>query len=385
MPVSDYDSSSFVGRDDLVEEVIRRAFGVPPQSRSVLIEGPANRGKSWLLCRTHEKLNDPLLYSPIISSCPPIATFLFTAEDGLPFDPLWLVACIWWALHPHLPSLFWPTNLTGGADKTSAIRLLHDFFTRDGSDGQTLIFQIKGALDAAASPVLLALLVDGLDEFEQLDPFERQFVEPLFRSPQVRVIATRRSQVLTAHWGTFSLRPQKKDEPISLARLSAKDAEDQINKQFRRKGSPLSFADLTPLFNHYAWQNPGANARFVDCAITNHASGARRLIMRDDIRTCLLELSKSGRFAEAILESDLDWLGAVVRQFPSIGSSEVPTYALNVALAAAAGRPVGDLERNAWIGRLQDRAIVVRRTNGQCLVHEEFAALCQEWEEKGTP
>jgi len=381
MPVSDYDSASFVGRNDIVDEVIRRALTTPALIRSLLIEGPANRGKSWVLCRTHEKLIDPAAVASIIPNSPPVAICLYSSDDARPFEPLRLVASVWWALHPYFPSLFWPTGLPDTTIKDTAIQALHSFFRQNNFDAQSLLSVATQDLDTASPPILLVLLVDGLDEFDQLDAFERQFVEPLFRSPNVRVVASRRSHVHTARWTTFSLRP-KKDGSINLDRLNAHDAEDQITRHFGRCGSPLTYAELNASIKHYAWQNPGANRRFADCAIEKQVT--QRLITSDNVRSCLLQLSTSGRFSNPISDNDFDWLTAVVKHFPSIGSSEVPAHALNAVLEATAQRPVGDFERNEWLGRLQDRAIVMRRNSGQCLVHDEFAALCQEWEAQRT-
>lgn len=382
---TDYHRDRFVGREDVVDTVIRRAIGPPPQNRSLLIEGPANRGKSWLLRRTDEKLRDRTALAAIVPDCPTLAPCLFIRDDAQqPFDPLRLIARIWWALSPFVANLPLPGDLAGSTDDTTAITHITTHFSQNAAEPQSLLAITTQVLDALHGQLLLVLLVDGLDEFAQLDQFERQFVEPLYRSAHVRVIASRRSQVYTAKWSTFALRPQRKDEPISLDRLSIQAAEDQIQRHFHYKKSPLQFGDLSPLVRHYAWQNPGANRMFADAAVANHTSGAARLITSQDVRVCVLELSKSSRFAEPIADHDFDWLTAVVRAFPQIGGGEVPTHHLNDVLRATVGRPVGDYERNEWLGRLQERGIVVRSHNGQCRVHEEFAALCQEWEAQQT-
>lgn len=390
MPVSDYDRDSFVGRDDLAEQIVRRICTAPPQKRSLLIEGPANRGKSWLLCRANEKLVDHQSLTALIPGCPRVATLLFdkkdeTREAQSPFDPLWLVACLWWELRDLWGplQLFQPNGLATGGARAAGRGHLHAVFRQLGADAQSLLLQVTKALASANGQYLLALLADGLDELSFLSEIERQFVEPLSRSPYVRIVASRRTQVPAARWMTFSVRPQGREEEttISVERLSVEDAEEQLNRYFMREGAALRFADLAALFQHYRWQNPGANRRFADDAIVNQRGGAPRLVTEENVRACLLQLSRSHRYDAPISDEDFAGLLAVVASFPAIGTSEVPAHDLNAVLAAAAGRAsLGDKERNEWLGRLQDRGIVVRRKNGQCLVHEEFAALCQEWE-----
>lgn len=386
MPVSDYESTSFVGRDDIVDDVIQRAFSVNSQSRIIMIEGPANRGKSWLLCRTQEKLQNSATRAATALNYPPIVPCFFTSDHASPFEPLRLIAWVWWFLHPYLSDLSLPAHITDSTQTANAVEILHNQFIRDGADAQTRILQVTNKIEAATSPIILALLVDGLDEFDDPELFVRHFVEPLVRSPNVRLVVSLRSQVRTARWQTFSIRRLlRKDDQISLGHFDVLDAKEQINRYFELQGAPLSFANLVPLFRHYTWQNPGANRRLADCAIANQNRGAQTLISGDDVRDCLMHLSLSNRFDHPISGADFDWLTAVVGSFPTIGSSEVPSHKLNEVLTKVAQHHVGDLERNAWIGRLQERAIVVHCPNGQCLVYEEFAALCQEWEAQRTP
>lgn len=384
MPVSDYDSNGFFGHDDFVDDMILRALDPSAQRRNFLIEGPANRGKSWALCRIREKLQSPVLLQSIVASQQPVATYLLTRDDTVPFDPLHLVACIWWALHPYLSNLFWPQGLPDNADKNQAIPLLYNFFTSNNLEAERLIYNVAQELGTAKPSVIFVLLVDGLDEFDPLDPVEREFVALLFRSNNVRVIGSRRSEVVTASWKTYSLRLQKQDLFI-LPLLDPQDAVRQIDWYLQNRGSNLSFADLQKKLSRYAWQNPGANRHLAYYASLKAPGSPSDLITDGDVRQCLLELSKSSRFPDTISDQDFHWLTTIVRQFPTIGTSEVPTHHLNQELETVAQRAIEDWERNAWLGRLQERGIVVRAKSGQCRVHPEFAALCQEWEAQRTP
>src|SRR5215213_4644312 len=54
-----YDSDGFFGREDIVKSIIERL--VDPRAdqlrqRAILVEGPACRGKTWLLRRIHEQI-----------------------------------------------------------------------------------------------------------------------------------------------------------------------------------------------------------------------------------------------------------------------------------------------------------------------------------------
>lgn len=380
MPVEDYRPESCFGRDGIVDRVILEALAGKPTHRGLFLQGPANRGKSWVICRLRDKLMDAVALAALLSNTPvppppPVVVCLFTHDSGRQagsFDSLWLVAEVWESLRRYRPGLLWPGNLAPGADKKEAIQALYDLFVQDGRGTAALIAVLDEELKKGGATVSLVLLVDGLDEFRELRRFEREFLEPLARSDEVLVIASRRSNVRGASWDTFLLRRITREQPIDLDQLDPTAARRQLDSYFSEQQSQLQFDDLEPLFNHYAWQNPGANRRFADDAIANDQQRTPRLIMRENVERCVLELSRSARHPQPIAHQDLDWLVTVVRAVSHIGSAGEAPHKLKVILGAS------DKECNDWLGRLQERGIVMLQKSGKCLVHEEFASLCRE-------
>lgn len=394
MPINDYDGNSFFGRDDVANAIIQHALDAQADTqhcRSLLIEGPANRGKSWLLCRVRERCQLTSPQAPQAQShgqpanppqvTSPVAVCLFTKDHAQSLDLYDLVARLWAALYPCVPALLWPQSILDGDEEEIKVRKLSDFFHQSPSDAARLIEVVIQELEGTRPPAYLVVLVDGLDEFERgdLERFEREFLSPLFRSSRVRLIASRRSEVVTHTWKSYLVRLHTHLRPLEA--FPAIAAEQQVDNRFQHAGSPLRFAtDLRPLFKFYEGQNPGANTFFVRCALSHRASGHRELVTYDEIKACVLELSRSGQYTTPIADQDFEWLNTIVKQFPEIGKMGAPRHEFNPVLNG-----ISDKERNDWLGRLQERGIVVVELNGLCKVHEEFVALCQEWEARRTP
>lgn len=379
MPVHDYDPGSIVGRDDLVRKLIQRIFSNLPGDRGLYLEGPAKRGKSWCVCRLREMLNDPVAFQASVPAQTSIAVVLYThtssEKNGKPFDPLWLMAQLWCELRPHLPNLFWPTHVPSGI---SPVQAVYDQFVQDGRDAEVLSAIVKNELNSIGQPLYLVVLVDGLDEFSYLQRFEREFLASLGLSDRVLTVASRRSQARGIAWETYALRRIVPEEAYSLEPLSVAAAEEQLKRLLGGQASLVN--RLMQEFRFYRWQNPGVNKLLIEYAIKNSAQA--ELVSAVDIRSCLLEMTKSGLYQQPIADQDLDWLISVVRKQSIDGSKAIAIHKLDGALALAAGRSVGNNERNKWLGRLKDRALVELRDSSLCRVHEEVAALCREKEPK---
>jgi hypothetical protein len=383
MPIEDYNAAAFFGRYEIVERVIGQAldpYADQKLRRSQLLEGPAKRGKSWVICGIRDRLRHPPSSptTPADEAAPPTplraAVCLFTNNDVKALDLHTLVAKVWLALNPYVPPLSLMHSVSPADPEATQTRKLRDFLFRSNSDVAQLIAITIRELEGTTPPVYLVVLADGLDEFGALEPFERTFLQDLFSSDRVRLVASRRSEVFTAGWKTRLIRRQTYNQ--SLDTFPSAAAEQQLNSLV----PPHGYRRLSPLFTFYKWQNPGANSFFAERAVANERKQAAALIMRDDVRRCILELSRSARHLDPIAEKDFEHLNAVVKQFPNIGASDVSRHHLNPVLGG-----MGDLERNSWLARLQERGIVMVLTNGLCSVHEEFVALCQEWERWGGP
>jgi len=207
MPINNYDSNSFFGRDDVANAIIKQALdgqANAQQSRSQLIESPAKRGKSWLLCRIQELVRHNALSPPAAQqqqsstsqTTTRVAVCLFTNEHAQSLNVCELVAWLWLALYPHFPHLPWPPSILNSDTEQEKISKLCAFFQLQQFDTSRLIEVAKEDLENSDPTVYLIILVDGLDEFEKkkLGRFEREFLSVLFSSDKVRVVASRRSE-----------------------------------------------------------------------------------------------------------------------------------------------------------------------------------------------
>jgi hypothetical protein len=368
-----YDRRIFVGREELIQEIIEQALGPQAniqQYRSQLIEGPARRGKTWLLYRVGEIL---------VEQSPAIVCFFSKNDAHYPnLNHYFLAAKLWLSLRNYVPSHLWPTSFSNQAPEAQQLQELHDFLQHTQPDPTRCLETFVSLLEQTDEIIYLIVLVDALDSFErqQLELFELRFLAQLFNSSKVRLIATRRSEVITHSWKSYQLRLHTHRK--SLRPFNSAEAIQQFNHLLNIARLSLDFStDLQPLFRYYSGQNPGANTFFIKKVRQNYLNEDTILISADDIKDCILELSRSGRHSAAISATDLDWLTTVVHNFPSIGSTSVPHPGFSKYLTGTS-----DKVRNDWLGRLQDRGIVVMEINGLVRVHEEFVALCQDFEAK---
>src|SRR5262245_33841552 len=123
MPIHNYDGLMFVGREDIAEQIITLALdpkAFEQRRRSILIEGPSNRGKSWLLCRVCELLDRQQPRQSI--PC------LISIADPFNNDTLEYIAKLWIVAHPHISHLFWPQIVSSATSFHQQLSELSTYF-----------------------------------------------------------------------------------------------------------------------------------------------------------------------------------------------------------------------------------------------------------------
>lgn len=384
MSAGNFVKASFFGRDDVVAAVIGQALdpaaddpGLP--ARSQLLEGPARRGKSWVLEGVYDQLSSqpPLQAQPPPPNGPqptyPAVACMFKSQQIPLGDYHAGVAAVWDALLPRVPTLARPPAFLPSDPQPQRLQQLRAYLQQQNPVWTRLVEVAVEALEQTSPGLYLVILVDGLDEIDplKLDAFEFEFLERLFSCPRVRLVATRRSEVITHGWRRTLVKRHTRIKPLTV--LPPQAAEQQVDDLFQRAASRLRFDDLTRLFRAYRWQNPGANAIFVRQALEQERRGQAPQIGRAEIDACLLELIQPDNPGDPSLAIDLKRLREVAAQHPTIDVQAIPRRLFNLPLGA-----VGDRERDLWLGRLQRRGIILVADKDRFQVHEEFVALCRE-------
>lgn len=374
------------GREDVIEALLHFVTG--PESgdtyRSLVIEGPAGRGKTWVLRRLQERLR----WEQGVGVC------YFDQANLTPLDLHRLIARVLLALRTRdvpIPLSRAALRLSGelvemaaGGDGSEregreweAEARLADLLRQEGRSAVELLEAIGLALDRLRPTQRLVLIIDGFEEIDDLTDVERKFFEPLARSPAVSLIASSLTRSLS-RWKSFQLRTITRPERLELPELDSDIATAQINQLFREHGSPITYNDLIRFTSYYRWQNPEVNRLLALSALRKRETARASLITADDFRDVLLELSRSLRFAKGLPRQDLDWLIAVASTAPNALREAITVHTLSSLLSQAAGRTVNSKELNEWRNHLLECGIARMLKSGDTLIHTEFVELCLE-------
>ena len=374
----EYDPEGFFGRDDLVEHIIKTLADPQAEqqrSRAMLVQGPASRGKTWLLCRVHEWLSDSARYRPLLAEkgVDRLAVCFFKGDDFQSHERAYpdeqvqelihhLLAMLWEALHAHCPGLPWPRNIQ--TDKPSERRAgILDMLK--GSHHQTLQNLITAQIDQVELPVLIIIL-DGMEEIDPglLKNFEFEFLHELFRNPRLRLLASRRVDSPAYVWRKPLIKLQNKVFPLTPFQSS----DEQIAHLIGPEKPQSDVEAIKDQMKMYTWGNPGANAFLVDCARKNGDQ-----IAEECIQTCLEHLMRSAGQSEPIDPRYFDYVRQMATQFYGIHSQGIGRDKLNQVLGGAS-----DHDRDTILGHLQSRGIGYFGKSGNYVLHPEFVELFQE-------
>ena len=363
----EYDSDGFFGRGDIVKSIIEtltNPLADQRRQRAILVEGPACRGKTWLLRRIHERI--------LAEHTGQIAVGFFagdsldTSKSGQPPQSshtvlLKVLVALWDVVHHYCPNLPWPSDIRSDNDETRFAKIAQWL---QGSQPQTLLQLISEQIDAVDLPVLL-LILDGMEEIDAdvLKMFEFEFVQELFRNPRVRLLASRRVSNTTHQWRKPLIKQQ--NNPIVLEPF--KSPEQQIEYLIQVKGASISFTDLKARMKYYTWMKPGANAFLFNCALDGiqHLSTAC-------IRECLEYLMLSTRDAQPIDDLAFEYIRQMATLFSGIDVQGVARHKLNSVFG------MSDRGRDEFLGQLQGRGIGYFGNGGNYILHSDFVELLRE-------
>lgn len=309
--MTDYSSSAFFGRDlitDMIVGYLTNPDADEQRTRSIMVEAPAGRGKTWLLYHIADRLHgagapqEPGAHPPIVALLRADTDF----KDVPQGDARWraVIGKLVKAYLEHRAGTAprAPFNdLAADSDELTIETTLARFST--SSILGALAEQIEDA------QVQYILIVDGLEDshFDICADFEINILSPFFRSKQVRVLASRRSGNPAVGWQhRHNVRIQT--VPIELGGFDDDETgrgvpdppddppplhphEQQVDYLVQASNGSLSQAAveqwradlLRSGAKHYGWSNPGVNVCLVEQALKQ---GVKQ-IAAAHIRTCL--------------------------------------------------------------------------------------------------
>jgi hypothetical protein len=379
-----YDSAGFVGREDIVTYIIDMLYGYrdnPLKSRGFLVDGPSKRGKTWLMRRIEESLHSDGKALKVV-----VCLFEgrdFTGAQSLSEDLTCdLLSRLFIVAHNHISELlplFGITDEDTLEERYEKIRSKYQYFGT-----ARLLAEIRSNIK---EPTLFIIIVDGIDEIhvDVLSSFEKEFIVPLFRNNQVRLLASRRIDSLEHRWREHVVRIRL-SEPFILEQFVQKEYQPQIEQLITQKDLNISFEDLcNQMKGFYSWGNPGANAFIVEKMAYNDNNKQMNtdqttLISKEDIRDCLIYLMSSPRDPTMIDDLSFERVGQMIMRFPKIAAVGAPRHLLNDLFGG-----VTDQARDAFLRQLQDRGIGYFDTSGNYIIHADFVELFRELHARTEP
>ncbi|NTU80156.1 MAG: ATP-binding protein [Chloroflexales bacterium] len=359
-----YRTELFLGRNQIATQLVQaicQALIGAEAVRSLLVEGPASQGKTWLLHRVAELTRE---CTNRIIVCWFHGPDFWNDEEPLPFEQVRgdLLVRLWQTIDEAIPdALRWPESVRqADPPRERARKFSHESV-------ESLVREAIRVLET--TPYRLLLVVDGLDEIPSaaIDDFSDGMIAALFRCPQTRLLWSRR--VDSRHtWKDVEIKNRR--HKFDLRDYDA--YEQQINQILDSSG--LTFADhIAPQMQAYQWGNPGANAFLCDRVVSNGG-----LIKGDDIRECILFLMRSPTHPHGS-PPDFNRLSQAIQRHPRPDNPGISRMKL-----AELWNMRPDKQFNDFLGQLEERGIGFPSIpDGRSFViYRDFVELFREYHVK---
>lgn len=357
---SAYNSTLFVGQaqHELAETLAGHLLTTSSDAqykRSIILEGPPEGGKSWMLVKTHELIDKTRIR--------PITLFVTSADFRAPashpdvlFRPI--LARLWRAA----------VEQTRGTRSMVGRRPVKVPPKTEAELAQApldvALYELCSTIERIKPLRYILIFFDGMEEVKELSQpvdedllyaFEQLFIVPLFKYQNARMLAARRANG-SAQWRTFTVKPQTKIEQLKPFTAGAQQFEQWVELQNRELAAgqkiTLSFDELQDQTRPYQWNNPGANHCLIRQA-TALNSPPRKQMLND----CIDLLLKSPG-DEPMGLADKQWLLALIADAALASLDREPgegVAKIGESLNRFTGTTVSVSLRNAFLSRMHNR------------------------------
>lgn len=268
-----YSEELYVGREDLMLQMLKWIDEYAPSSRLRSVVGPVGSGKSWFIAHLYHKLKDKN----------PSIIVVWMNLSAKPVHPNTLNA-IELKLEPVLHSLAGWQNwlaLVPGQILSSPADLgakLADFLKQKGNKCEKIV-----------------VLVDGCDEVPQKERgwMEEHVLAVAFADEKVRLVMTRRDQDGLNHpilrWN---------DKVIELPGMTTREHQEQIERRYQhdpavrqkfpvRQKLSMSLLDVKAVLDRFSGENP-----YINTGIFNKFENRQGTLVSDDLKECVRDISR---------------------------------------------------------------------------------------------
>lgn len=387
-----YDPLSFVGREDIIKQIIADLLDPKAHARrrrSLMIEGPSGRGKTWLLSEVARRLSDP--DGPYAQAG--ITTLYLVKEDfanlgtgDRRWHPIIAQICACLRHYPRLNGvLAWPLDLLPAAPDPQSIpprpQATNPAYLAEATEqlrpfpASNLFPEIVNQIESTSTYCIL--IVDGIEETtpEDFKEFEATIVQPLFRSEKVRLLSSRRVDNPTHSWSHYFVR-QQTHLLGALEPFEPDPYKQQIEKILEQlaPGPDVSLRSeeiVKTIVGSYQWGNPGINRALVKLAYADPTRINRQAIERLLLERLQAPRPEIGPAQEGYpTEEVYQWLKEIVAAF---GDMAKQPGILRLDIGSRLQWSNNDTAKR--LGYIQSIGAGVNERSGRFRIYPEFVEL----------
>jgi len=389
---TDKQEAPFFGREQITEQIIRLLLDLDADKKnhsSVMVEGPGGRGKTRLLDHVCALLIAPAYNAQVVVCAWSVTpTFEHLPNDERRWHKLIAMLCQHLRDHSAFAQTDWPLDLEQpSASEAQWEAAIHAY------PAENLLADIARRLGEAN--ILCLLVVDGIEEMsaELCTDFETKLLVPLFRTPLMRLLASRRVDNVTHRWRKHVIRSKTRVRPLESFDDEVGHAVGTVTAPFssndprtQQIGFVLGSAGLSPKESeehgsrflddkqgraYYSWGNPGLNECLAQGALAHPSHQFTRELVERCLRGRLTapqpELAPPNpAWNDAFI---FDALQRIVKQHGSAIQSGVE----RLSLAESLGMAFNDASK--FLGHLQSCGVGTNNSNATFSCHREFVEL----------